>query len=359
MKICLIGNATAVHLQRWASAYVDAGHDVHVVSIRSHTIEGAAVHSRHIGRRNSTAGLWTTLSYLWLGIVARRLVKQIDPDVVHAQFVTTSGVIARLSGSDRVVLTAWGSDVIPPDGRSHNMIIRMLNRWAFAGAQCVTSASVFMLEHIETAYGVSNVNLVPFGVDTNLFTPSADRRSGPLRLGIVKNLKPKYGVDHAIAALSIIRNTLPGTSLTVAGTGRLLPELERQVRSAGLEDDVYFLGSVPHADVPDVLRSVDIFLNTSVVPESFGVAVLEAEACGVPVVATAVGGVPETCLPGESALLVPPRDPQAIAAAVVALSDQDTRRAFGVAGRHFVEDRFTWDRSVSSMLRILERVSRP
>ncbi|NHZ71135.1 MAG: TRAP transporter large permease subunit, partial [Proteobacteria bacterium] len=127
MKICLIGNAQAVHLQRWAGAYEDRGHDVHVVSIRACNMPNITVHTRNVGQVNTTSPVWTALSYLWLTLGVRRLVGSIDPDVVHAQFVTTSGVMARVSGNDHVVLTAWGSDVIPPHGSRHSFIVRALN----------------------------------------------------------------------------------------------------------------------------------------------------------------------------------------------------------------------------------------
>ncbi|GMQ94823.1 MAG: glycosyltransferase [Acidimicrobiia bacterium] len=359
MRICLIGNAKAVHLQRWATAYVAAGHEVHIVSIRSHAVESATMHTRHVGPLNSGSAVWTSLSYLWLAAVVRRLVRRIDPDVVHAQYVTTSGVMARLTGNEHVVLTAWGSDVIPRSGTTHNVIIRSLNRWALEGAQRVTSASSFMLDRITSTYGISDVALVPFGVDTDLFAPHDTLHDGPLRLGIVKSLNRKYGIEYAISSLAIVKESLPDASLTVVGTGPLLSDLQEHARTSGVEDSVHFVGLVPHDDVPAMLREFDIFLNTSVVAESFGVAILEAGACGIAVVATDVGGVSETCLPGTSALLVQPGDARALADAVSTLDDADLRRKFGQAGRAFVEHRFTWDHSVETMMRILEDVKRP
>lgn len=359
MKICLIGNAQAVHLQRWAGAYADRGHDVHVVSIRACDMPNITVHTRNLGQVNTTSPVWTALSYLWLTLGVRRLVGSIDPDVVHAQFVTTSGVMARVSGNDHIVLTAWGSDVIPPHGSRHNFILRALNRWALNGARRVTSASTFMSDQIASRYGVSAVRLVPFGVDTDRFFPVRERSPGPLRLGVVKSLNKKYGIDDAISALAAVRETENDATLVIAGDGPLRPSLEQHAAGLGLADAVSFLGRVPHGDVPGVLRDIDIFLNTSVVPESFGVAILEAEASGLPVVATDVGGVAETCSPGESAFLVEPNDPEALAAAVLNLTDESMRSSFGQAGRALVENRFTWERSVSDMLNILEEVRKP
>lgn len=359
VKICLVGNARAVHLQRWAGAYAGEGHEVHIVSIRSESIDGATVHTTSVGPRNTNSPAWAMLSYAWLGMTIRRVIRRIDPDVVHAHYVTTSGVLARLSGHHHVVLTAWGSDVIPSDGLAHNRIVRALNAWALSGAQRVTSASVFMARRIKKDYPVREVTLVPFGVDTDLFSPRGGQRKESLRLGIVKSLNHKYGVDDAIRALPLIRRSPVDATLTIAGDGPLREDLARLACELGVSKHVHFLGRIRHQDVPDILREMDILLNPSVVPESFGVAIIEAEACGIPVVATDMGGIAETCLPGESALLVTPRNPQAIASAVADLSEAEVRHAFGVAGRRFVMERFSWDRSVASMMDVLREVGRP
>ncbi len=356
MKICLVGNAQAVHLQRWAAAYRDRGHDVHILSIRTTELEGVTMHTRCVGRVNTTFAPSVFLSYVWLAIRARSALAAMRPDVVHAQYVTTSGAIARFGGADPLVITAWGTDVVPKDGVRKNVIVTALNRYALAAARGVTSASDFMADIIERTYEGVSVEVVPFGVDIEAFTPSTRSAAAPLTLGIVKSLNRKYGIDVAIRALPLIQTSLPTTRLVIAGDGPLRSDLERLADQLGVGDDVQFVGRVPHTAVPDLMRGFDILLNPSVVPESFGVAILEGQAAALPVIATDVGGVAETCLDGSSCLLIEPNDPSAIAAAVAELSDPATRERFGTAGRRHVEDRFTWDRSVDRMIGILESV---
>jgi glycosyltransferase involved in cell wall biosynthesis len=124
----------------------------------------------------------------------------------------------------------------------------------------------------------------------------------------------------------------------------------------GVADRVEFRGPVPHDRVPALLRSADA---VACVPwyEPFGIVALEAMACGVPVVATAVGGLMETVVDGVSGLLVPPMAPEALAASLRALLDDDALRSrLSAGGRARVVARFTWRRAAESLVDLYERI---
>ena len=355
MRICMIGNARAIHLQRWARAYRDAGHHVEIVSIRSESIPGIPVHTVSIGHDNDPSTVWSFLSYVRLAAEARRVVGRCKPDVVHAHFTTTSGVFARASGQRPVVLTAWGSDVIPVDGIRQSRVLQTINRWSITGADRVTVASRFLAGWVEAVDPNATLTIVPFGVDTTKFRPRVDgHRPGNISIGLVKSLEPRYGIEYAIRSMSVVRNAVPGAILTIAGEGSLQGDLEQITEDLDLGDTVQFVGRVDHEAVPHLMRSFDILLNPTVVPESFGVVILEGSATGIPVITSDVGGVREVCIADDTALLVPPGDEQAIAAAITSLADDPPRRAqLGAAGRDFVQKHFEWDRSVSAMLEVL------
>lgn len=357
MRICMIGNATAVHVQRWAGAYRDAGHTVSVASIRSATIPGVNVFTVAFGPLNSASRVWTLLSYLRLAVSVRSVVRSSSPDVVNPHFVTTSGVLARIAGIHPIVLTAWGSDVIPADGRRLGAATRTLNRWAIAGADRVTAASHYLSDWIESASSGTAVDIVPFGVDHQRFRPHRrdDRTGDSFAIGIVKSLEPRYGIDVAIRAMELVIRAVPDAHLAIAGSGSEETHLRALVADRNLDTHVTFLGRIPHDDVPALMDTLDVLLNPTVVPESFGVVILEASAMELPVVATDVGGVPDVCVRSETGVLVPPRDPAALADAIVRLASDPTLRAsMGVAGRSFVKERFTWTATVETMLSVLE-----
>ena len=351
------GSDTLVNVAlAWAEAYRDAGHRVEIVSIRSATIPGIPIHTVALGPVNSTSRVWSFLSYLRLAAQARRYVGRCAPDIVHAHYATTSGVFARLAGHRPVVVTAWGSDVVPARGAAQMPLVRAMNRWALNGADRVTATSRFLADWVRRLAPRHTVDVVPFGVDTAVFRPTeAGRTRVGLSLGITKSLEHRYGIEYALRAMPRILSECPGATLTVAGDGRLAADLTALSRRLGVAEAVTFLGRVDHASVPDLMRTFDVLVNPTIVPESFGVAILEGSATGIPVVTTDVGGVREVCLRDETGCLVPARDPDAIASAVVSLAKDPERRArLGSTGRAFVEGRFEWERSVAAMLAVLE-----
>lgn len=353
LRICVLANARAVHTKRWAEAYALRGHEVHVLSIRNAEIFGAKVHTVCLGPVNSASPLWTAVSYLWLLLTAPVRLRKLAPDVVHAHYTITHGVIAAFSRYRPVLLTAWGSDVIW--GRKGAMPIwqRWLNRYALARADLVTSASHFMLAKVRELSPIRvRVVQVPFGVDTDVFRPMTeqDRHVGDLRIGFIKGLNRKYGPEFLIRAMPAILASVPQARLVMAGRGALAHSLQKLAAELGVADHVEFLGFVPHEDVPMLMATLDVYVNCSVVPESFGVAVLEASACEVPVVVTDVGGVREVCRDRQTGLIVPSMNAKAIAHAIIRLGhDSVQRRVMGKAGRRFVLENYRWAANVEQM----------
>ncbi|WP_199808861.1 MULTISPECIES: glycosyltransferase [Streptomyces] len=193
------------------------------------------------------------------------------------------------------------------------------------------------------------VGIVPCGVDTERFTPKGPAAPrGPYRHRLLQlgRLVPRKGAAVTIAALA----RLPETELVVVGgppADRLDddPEVRRLrgiARDAGVADRVRFAGAVPSEKVPALLRSADVVVCPADY-EPFGIVPLEAMACGVPVVASAVGGQLDTVADPGTGRLVPPRDPEALARAVAGLlADPAARAACGAAGRRRVLSRYGW-----------------
>ncbi len=364
MKICILSNSLAVHTQRWASAYAARGHDVTVLSIRDHSIPGVSVQSVCVGPVNSRALFWTLLSYVRLLFSCRRRLRSLAPDVVHAHYAITHGVIGAFSRFRPLVISAWGKDVIW-DGRG-NMpwYLQRFLRYAFARADLICSTSKFMRTEIE--HLVPNgkpIAIVPFGVDCDVFRPRRalpfDRHANShFRIGFVKSLSKKYGPVFLIRAMPDVLTEVPKAKLVMAGRGPMEKELKALVKELGIENHVEFAGFVPHANVPALMQTFDVLVNSSIYDsESFGVAILEAAACGVPAVVTDVGGVSEACIDGHTAILVQSHDSTVIAKAIVRLARNDCqRRIMGSQGRQFVQQNYVWSENVTRMLSCLHAV---
>jgi glycosyltransferase involved in cell wall biosynthesis len=151
------------------------------------------------------------------------------------------------------------------------------------------------------------------------------------------------GLTYLIDALAKVRVERPDAHLVVIGRPRKSSRIPGQIRQLGLEDAVEFVSGVPDERIVELYAEAEVACVPSVY-EGFSLPAAEAMACGVPLAATTGGAIPEVVgTDGETGLLVPPRDPSALAAAILRyLGDAELRRRIGAAGRHRVLERFTW-----------------
>ena len=230
----------------------------------------------------------------------------------------------------------------PGVGRSADRII----------ATC--SDEVFELKAMGIATG--KISIAPCGVDLSFFSAEGPvaARQRKHRILSVGRLVPRKGVDLVIRALPYLREAgFDDVELLIVGGGgdsgalhadpevRRLPDLAAEL---GVSDQVSLQGQVSRAEMPGIFRSADAVVCAPWY-EPFGIVPLEAMACGVPVVAAAVGGLRDTVVDRATGLHVPPRDPEAIASALAMLLEDPTLRAeLGQAGQQRARTRYSWDR---------------
>ena len=351
MRVVLLANAASVHTQRWASALASRGFDVHVVSIREFTIPEVQVHRVGVGRPDRKTPLRALLSYGRLLLRSKRLIAEIDPDVINAHYSITHGAIAVIRRLHPVVLTVWGSDVV----RGNRVVRgpkRWLNRFVLRRVDGITASSEFLAQGVRSIVGESVlIHDVPFGVDTTVFHPGRTG-SGDFTIGFIKHLEALYDPGTLIEAFAAIAPAFPMPVWSWQGAVHSKAGY-RRISALGLNDRVDLLGAVPHSVVPDLMRTFDVLVNPSR-SESFGAVIIEASATGIPVIVARVGGVLETVVDGETGLLVEPGDVAALTAALLRIAeDPDKRRALGAPGRSFVLSRFEFTQCVDSMVDVL------
>jgi len=318
---------------------------------------GAPLEARARGAGIDTRGL-PFRGDLWPpAIVAlARTIERWRPGVLllHDPHAVSAGLVAaRLAG--RPALVAVRRVDFPLRG--------VLSRRKYEACDRVVVASRAIGSIVEAA-GVdsSRVRLVYEGVCDREPVPGG--REALVALGVppeapvIGNVAALTGhKDHStlIEAMALVRRRLEGARLVIAGDGELRGTLERLVRDRGLSDRVVFAGF--RSDLDRVLPAFSVFCLSSHL-EGLGTSVLDAMAFSLPVVATAAGGIPEAVEDGVTGRLVPPRDPRALAAALVdVLGDERRRRALGEAGRRRFVERFTVARMVDETLRVLEEVA--
>jgi glycosyltransferase involved in cell wall biosynthesis len=207
------------------------------------------------------------------------------------------------------------------------------------------------------------ITITPFGIDCDRFRQSSVPKNSPdeFVIGTIKALESPYGIDYLLRAFALLTAKYEGRKklrLAIAGDGSLRKSLELLAEDLNVTDKVSFLGQVAHSQVPQLLNTFSVFCALSL-SESFGVAILEASACQVPVVVTNIGGLPEVVRDSLTGFIVPAKDAQAAANAVGKLIDQHSlRREFGEAGRKFVLENFEWSQNAERLENVYESLLR-
>jgi phosphatidylinositol alpha-1,6-mannosyltransferase len=228
-----------------------------------------------------------------------------------------------------------------------------------------------VLEQLELKFASDRVQTVPLGADPDLFRPGLDPAGVRARYGLdgrrwllsVSRLTQHKGIDTGLRVLAQLRRDYPDLAYAVVGSGSELPSLENLARTLGIADRVRFLTEVPDRDLPGLYNCAEVYLGLSRLMEQrvegFGISLVEAAACGIPVVAGRTGGIPEAVLEGETGLLVDPQQPDDICRALRALLDDRALAArLGSGGRRSVETYYNWNRVAADIARIGHELGR-
>lgn len=298
-------------------------------------------------------------------IQLKRLISKGHYDIVHfhgskAGFV--GRIAALLAGNKNIVLTV------------HNFIVYqevpIFKRVLFCFGEMILSrvtrkmvtVSEALRKDLMTVYKIPQDKIISIynGIDCSVFDQVIDKHSAKRKLGINSNrfvvgtvarMAPQKGLEYFIEAIALI-SEVSNAFFVITGDGPLRPELEKTVGRLGISDRVLFTGLVQN--VRDVMAAFDVFVIPSIC-EGLSITAIEASACGIPVVASGVGGLPEVVINDETGLIVPPRNPEAIFGAVIKLLGNSTlREELGSAGLRIACSKF----GVQTMVNKTDKVYR-
>lgn len=289
--------------------------------------------------------IWAMIGSLVFFIFRQR----IHFDIIHAYFIYRPGYVAAVLGKlfrKPVIITATGTD-IHQNLSSENCLIRRRTISAMRWSSWIIPNSEFLNKYIKEEGFGDKTDVNPRGFSTDLFFPMdkigcRNRLSldpGKKILLFIGNLVPIKGADLLIEAFKIIRDKEDNVELIIIGDGAEREALERQVCDGGLAEMIFFLGRKDHTEIPLYINASDIL----VVPsrnEGRGVAIVEALACGKPVVASRWGGIPETIVNDKLGILVEKENPSALADGMMkALSSSWDIRYLSNHAKRYAQDR--------------------
>ena len=297
------------------------------------------------------------------------LIKKEKIDIVNSHWMVAQGLngaLARKILGIRHVNTIHSAGVF---ALKRFLFGRYIARFIVSNSDHTITVSSFIKSNLDELVGYdTEATICPMGIDTNTFVPK-DR----VKLKEKYNIKSKYillfvgrlievkGIEYLIDALGIVSNKIPDLELLIAGTGNLERQLKEKVRKSNLSSYVSFLGAVKHEDLIDYYNICDLLVLPSIFDkyghtETLGMVILEAMSCGKPVVASDIGGIPESVRNGYNGLLTIPKDPANIADKIVKAFTQFDLEEMGKRA-HQTALNYAWEKISKKYEQVMKQVS--
>lgn len=355
MRILILSDARSIHTKRWVKALCEEGIELAVFSISVPSddfYERLGVKCISFNYARYTSSLKNKYRYLSTVSKVRKAINEFHPDIVHAHYASSYGLIGALTRFHPYVVSVWGSDVY--DFPTFNIITKSIIKYVFWKADMILSTSHVMANEAKR-YTQKEIGVTPFGVDTLLFSPSDEPyKNETINIGLVKTLSPKYGIDVLIKAFAIVTDKNPEKNirLILVGEGPNSDDYKKMVKDLEICSKVIFNGWVPNEELPKVYQSFYLSVFPSVSnSESFGVAAVESMSCGCPVVSSDADGFTEVVENGVTGCVVPKYDVKATASAILQLIDNpNLREQMSKKGRERVLLLYDWKKNVNTMI---------
>jgi len=293
--------------------------------------------------------------------IMRREIASADAVVITSALYLSSFVgtlLSKRSNTPTVITVdalvgfnwSYGRSTIDLVGK---LFVHTLSRFAFRSADRVIGLTGTLEEHLRELATESKIRIIPNGIDTEHFSPPVDRADGmepPIELLFVGRLSPVKGVEYLLSAFNQLRADQREIHLTVVGDGEQSEAYMQQAEQMGIDDAITWTGWVD--DVKPYYDAADLLVLPSI-SEGQPSVLMEAQACGLPVVATAVGGVPELV---EAGRVVPPEDSDALRTGIIELTEEDPAQLCA-EGRSFVVERYSKESMVEKYLTVFSDIS--
>jgi glycosyltransferase involved in cell wall biosynthesis len=363
MRVLLLSDTYSEHTEKWALGLVSHSVEVGLFSFNK------ASYPWHQNKTNITVlfepenqldpvSISSKLSYLKYVKLLKKAILNFKPDVVHAHYATSYGLIGALSGFHPFVISAWGTDVMKFPQK--NLLFKSILKYNLNKADAICATSYTIKDFLKPVTS-KNVYVIPFGVNVDEFCKK-DVKSlfgkESFVLGCIKALEDLYNIDILIKAFSVLKLKFPSKSLKllIIGVGSQEAELKTMVSDLNLKEDVIFTGRISFSEVSNYFNMIDVLVNISDY-ESFGVSVIEAMACEKPVIATNTGGLKEIIENSTFGSLVEVANVEQTAHEMERyLLDEDLKRKVGMAARAKVVEKYNWSNNIQQMIDVYSQL---
>lgn len=362
-RLLILADVASSHTEKWTLALAAQGYTIGLFSLNHSEDKWYLKHSNisllyEPDSPEHKPYLFSKLKYLLSFGELKRVITEFKPDVLHAHYASSYGLLASLSKFKPYVLSVWGSDVFefPKKSPVHKFILK----YNLDHADRILSTSHAMKLELGK-YTNKTIEVIPFGVDTKVFSPAPFKsatQKDVLHIGAIKSMEDGYGISTIIEAADLIKHCAPDKKLKfyLIGSGKQLLMYRKRVIKLGLSDLIEFTGKIPFSEIAHYHNNLDIFLNVPLLNESFGVSVIEAMACEKPVIVSNAPGLIEI-VNEESGIIIKKDNATELASAILYLINSPQQRLnMGKAGRAHVLNLYDFSSCLHEMTSVYESV---
>ena len=385
----VIGGAERV-LRNQALGLATLGHHVELLTrAPEHVSEGVLEMSgirewRYaVSRKHEAAFLWSSVRRSVERFDHLRATEPLDAVIIHQALAGLGPILARRYAAARWIYlchslaheeyeTRHGSTsaTLASLRRQANLRARRsVERAVMSRCHKVAVLSQFMRQRVIGAHGISidRLALIPGAVDPYPFVPLEDRLPIKTRLNLpinrrilftVRNLVPRMGLDNLLGAIEMLNRVRYELMLVIGGEGPLYQQLQTDIRRKGLSDVVRLIGFVPESQLCQYYQAADLVLMPSIQLEGFGLVMVEAMACGTPVIGTPIGAIPEILNQVDPILVAEGVDGRSIAWAIERvlrrLQEPGEASRLSQKGRALIERRYNWTQHCNELVSLLD-----
>jgi glycosyltransferase involved in cell wall biosynthesis len=347
------------HDYRFLTSLAETGHEIFSLRFerKSQGIEDRplpdAVHQVH-WKGGTGPVTWRDFPALWLDL--KRVLRSIQPDVLHAGPVPTVAFLAAMSGFHPLVSMSWGSDLLRDIDRDRTQY-RAAHYALKKSAVLIGDCRAVQQKAVELGFPAERVVWFPWGIDLTQFSPGAGdalrAQQGWQDAFILLSLRswePVYGVDIIARAFVRAARQEPGLRLLLLGSGSRSSQIHEILKEGGIEDRVFYGGQVSNTSLPDYYRAADLYISASH-SDGSSVSLMEALACGRPVLVSDIAGNQEWVENNSAGWLFKDGDENALADGILmAYRNRSRLVESGQAARQLAEERADWSQNFQKLL---------
>lgn len=361
MKICYLADARSGHTKRWIE-YFARDNEIDLITFSYTTEEDTFIpETDYIKMGVRVHKISKKMPYILMGpIIVRRLIHQIQPDIVHAHYATQYGFCGALSGFHPFFLSVWGSDVLEDPDKS--VVFKQMVKLALKKADMVHAGSKIFIELVSRLYSLDpeKMTWTYYGVQDN-FLNLQSLSNGNISYGnnnetwvvSIRSFDSIYSVDTLIAAIPKVRDKYPDVRFMVIGEGSEESEIKNLAVELKVNDVIQFRKFVPHNELPEVLKNSDIYVDTLPISAGVSVGLLEAMASGCFPVVARIPGVSEVITDGKNGLIFEGKNSDQLAEKICfAIKNKELRKNAGKRNVEIILDRGLYDKNMDQINRL-------